>query len=145
MTLPPLLAIAAGKRTRARKAPQNRPKEIILHMSVANLLRKFARTDWQWTHIANGEIRDKRTAGKLKQMGTRPGWPDFVLVPPSGQLHCLELKRIGETLADSQEEFAAWCAEHGVPHVVAFTLDEALAVFERWGCLRVKLAGGANG
>ncbi len=43
------------------------------------------------THVPAGEIRNKRTAAKLN--GTKPGWPDFILTPPTGQLHCLELKR----------------------------------------------------
>src|ERR1039458_352352 len=99
-SLPPLLMIAEGRCPRPRKAPQSRPKEVVLHMSVAKLLRDYARSDWQWTHVPSGEVRDARTAGKLKAMGIKPGWPDFVLVPPTGQLHCLELKRVGEKLTD---------------------------------------------
>ena len=89
-SLPPLLMIAEGRKPRLRKAPVERSKEIALHMAVAKLLRQHARSDWQWTHIDNGEVRDPRTAAKLKQMGLRPGWPDFVLVPPTGRLHCLD-------------------------------------------------------
>ena len=141
MTTPPLLMLADGRRPRLRKAPAERPKEIKLHMAVAKLLRDYARPDWQWTHVPNGEARDIRTAAKLKQMGTKPGWPDFVLVPPTGQLHCLELKRIGETLTAEQEAFRSWCISHGVPHVVAYSLDEVLTAFEAWGCLTIKIAG----
>lgn len=67
-------------------------------MAVAKILRDHALPEWQWTHIAHGEVRDIRTAAKLKAMGVRKGWPDFILVPPSGQLRCIELKRIGEKL-----------------------------------------------
>jgi VRR-NUC domain len=139
--LPPLLALAAGKKVRPRRAPVIRPKELVLHMAVAKLLREHCLPEWQWCHIPNGELRDKRTAGKLKQMGTKPGWPDFVLIPPAGQLHCLELKRIGETLSDDQEDFRDWCIRHGVPHVVAFTIDEVLTSFDQWGCLRIRTGG----
>jgi hypothetical protein len=38
-------------------------------------------------------LRDAATAGKLKAMGLQPGWPDILLVNPSGRLHALELKR----------------------------------------------------
>jgi AAA domain len=86
---PPLLVLAEGRKPRPRKAPSFRPKEIALHMAVAKVLREHCLPEWLWTHIPAGEILDKRTAGKLKQMGTKPGWPDFVLIPPSGQLHCL--------------------------------------------------------
>ena len=141
MTMPPLLARMEGKRSRPRKAPVDRPKEIQLHMSVAKVLRDHARPDWQWCHIASGELRDKRTAGKLKNMGMKAGWPDFVLIPPTGQLHCLELKRLGEDLSEPQQDFQTWCIRHGVPHSVVFTFDQALAVLDAWRCLRIKIGG----
>jgi hypothetical protein len=143
MTEPPLLVIARGGKPRLRKAPSTRPKEIALHMLVAALLRDHARPDWLWTHIANGEVRDPRTAGKLKQMGLQPGWPDFVLVPPRGQLHCLELKRLGESLSDAQEDFRFWCIRNSVPHVTAYSMREVLVAFDVWDCLSIKIAGGS--
>jgi len=139
--IPPLLMLAEGRKARPRKAPMARPKEIALHMSVAKVLRDHPRPDWQWTHIPAGEVRDIRTAVKLKRMGTKPGWPDFVLIPPAGQIHCLELKRQGETLSDAQEAFQLWCIRHGVPHSVAYSLDEALAALDHWGCLRIRIGG----
>lgn len=140
-TIPPLLAIANGQGARPRKAVIERPKEIVLHMQVSKVFRVYLRPDWQCTHIPNGEIRDKRTAGKLKQMGTRAGWPDFILVPPRGLLHCLELKRVGEKLTVEQDEFRLWCIRHGIPHVVAFTLDEVLTAFQDWQCLTIQISG----
>lgn len=140
MTEPPLLRLARGRSARPRKAPIIRPKEITLHMATAKVLRSYGRADWQWTHVPNGEIRDGGTAAKLKQMGTRAGWPDFILIPPKGQLYCLELKRIGEKLTAEQDEFRLWCIRYGIPHVVAFTLDEVLAAFQHWGCLAIKIA-----
>jgi hypothetical protein len=88
---PPLLMLAEGRKPRLRRAPTSRPKEITLHMAVAKVLRDHARQDWLWTHIPAGEVRDIRTAVKLKRMGTKPGWPDFVLIPPVGQVHCLDI------------------------------------------------------
>jgi hypothetical protein len=138
---PPLLAICAGRKPRPRKAPQSRPKEISTHVAVAKVLLDHARPEWLWTHIASGELRDVRTAAKLKAMGVRRGWPDFILVPPAGQLHSLELKRIGEDLTDDQEAFQLHCIRHGWPHSVAYSLDDALAAFDHWGCLRIKIGG----
>lgn len=135
MTTPPLLMIAEGRRPRPRKAPTSRPIEIDLDMRVAALLRRRCRLDWHWSHIANGELRDRRTATKLKQMGVRPGWPDFILVSPRGQIHCLELKRAGESLSDDQETFKFWCVRHGVPYVIAFSMTDVLAAFGVWRCL----------
>jgi hypothetical protein len=54
-------------------------------------------------------------------------------------LHCLELKRQGETLSDAQEDFQNHAIRHGWPHSVAYTLDEALAVLDAWGALRIKI------
>lgn len=135
----PLLSFIEGRKPRLRKSATNRPKEVVLHMAVAKVLRDHAITTWQWTHIASGELRDVRTAVKLKQMGVRRGWPDFVLVPSTGQMHCLELKREGEKLTDAQRDFESWCNAGAIPHAVAFTLDDALAVLDSWGCLRIKI------
>jgi hypothetical protein len=138
---PPLLMLAEGRRPRARRTPVARPREIVLHMGIAKLLRDHALPSWQWCHIPTGELRDKRTAGKLRQMGVKAGWPDFVLIPPDGQLHCLELKRQGERLSDSQEAFQLWCIRSRVPYSVCRTIDESLAVLDAWSCLRIKFGG----
>ncbi len=134
-TLPPLLALAEGRRVRPRKAPVERPKELRLHMAVAKLLRAQARPDWQWSHFPSGEHRDVRTAAKLKQMGVRKGWPDFVIVSPDGRFHALELKRRGGRLTQEQQDFQIWCAARGLPHSVAESIDDAMAVLRHWGAL----------
>lgn len=139
MSTPPVLAIAAGRRVRPRKAAVPRPLELQLHMTVADLLRRFARPDWRWSHFPSGELRDVRTGAKLRAMGLARGWPDFVLIDPSGRLHALELKRQGETLTDDQEAFQEWAIAHGVPHSVSRSVDEALTVLDAWGALRIKI------
>jgi hypothetical protein len=139
MTLPPLLALAAGVRRRKPSAP--RPKEIALHMAVADILRRFSRPDWRWSHFPAGEHRDVKTAAKLKAMGVQRGWPDFVLFDPSGRLHALELKREGESLTEDQEDFQTWCIAICVPHSVSRSMDAALTVLGDWGALRIKIGG----
>jgi hypothetical protein len=141
MSDPPLLMLAQGRKPRPREAPASRPKEITLHMAAAKVLRDHCLSDWQWTHVGAGELRDIRTAGKLKATGVRRGWPDFVLVPPIGRLHCLELKRQGEELSEDQENFQIWCVRHGTPYVVARNLDQVLVAFDVWGCLRIQIGG----
>jgi hypothetical protein len=76
--------------------------------------------------------------------GHESGRLDFILVPPAGQLHCLELKRIGGTLSHAREDFRLWCVRYGIPHVVAYSIDDVLVAFEAWGCLNVKVAGGVK-
>ena len=139
----PLLELAEGRKPRARRAPVARPKEIVLHMAVAKVLRDHALETWAWTHIPSGELRSKITAFKLKRMGAKPGWPDFILVAPTGRFHALELKRSGARLSGPQEEFQSWCIKHAVKHSVAYNLDQALAVLDSWSCLRIKLGGAA--
>ena len=143
MTIPPLLMLAQRRRVRPRKAMVPRPKEIALHMAVADVLRRFARPDWRWSHFPSGELRDIKTASKFRAMGLARGWPDFVLIDPSGRLHALELKRQGETLTDDQEAFQEWAIARGVPHSVVRTSDEALEVLGAWGALRIKIRGGS--
>jgi hypothetical protein len=140
-TLPPLLALAQGRRVRARHEAAGRPKELVLHMAVADLLRRLARPDWRWTHFPAGEHRDIRVAAKLKAMGVQRGWPDFILLDPSARLHALELKRRGEVLTDDQEAFRTWCADGGISHAVAFTLEDATQTLGRWGALRLNVRG----
>lgn len=141
MTIPPLLAISQGIRARPRKAKAPRPKEIELHMAVADVLRRFAKPDWRWSHFPAGEHRDVRTGAKLRAMGLARGWPDFVLFSPViGQLHALELKRGGEDLTEEQRDFRSWCFGHAIPYATAWTVDDAMAALERFGVLRIKIA-----
>jgi hypothetical protein len=146
MTIPPLLAIPKFPRSvRPRKAKAPRPKEIALHMAVADVLRRFAKPDWRWSHFPAGELRDKRTAGKLKAMGLQPGWPDFIFLSPvAGQFYALELKRMGEDLTDEQKEFRKWCFDNLVPYAVAWSIDDAMAALGWFGVLRIKFAAGVR-
>jgi hypothetical protein len=141
MSVPPLLAIMKGSKQRWRQpGTMPAPKELVLHMAVAKLLRDHCLPDWRWTHFPSGEKRDIRTATKLKQMGLQRGWPDFLLLSPfdSRQIHCLELKREGEDLTDEQREFGDWIMDHGGMYSVVWNMDMVLTVLDVWGCLRVK-------
>ena len=113
------------------------PKEVVLHIQLATFLRDYLAEDWEFTHPASGEHRDRRTAAKLKAMGTGPGWPDLILVSPTGVFHGLELKRKGGKLNEAQRAFhlRAYGRDWKVTHTDDF--DEALAVLKNWGCLRV--------
>jgi hypothetical protein len=54
--------------------------------------------------------------------------------------------RAGESLSDDQENFKFWSIRHGVPFVVAYAIDDILAAFVAWRCLRddALVAGGAT-
>lgn len=140
--LPPLLMIIEGRQPRLRKAPRIRPREIKLHMATADILRRFAREDWRWTHFPAGEQRSKRTGGKLKRMGLQPGWPDFILVSPAGLFHALELKREGEDLNEAQSGFHYWLIARGIPRAVCESIDQVVSALTSWGALRVGIRTG---
>jgi len=141
MSTPPLLLLAAGGKPRPRKAPQYRPLESRLQCDVAALLREHALPSWRWSHFPAGERRDIITGARLKRYGLARGWPDIILLSPTGRFHGLELKREGESLTEDQAEFQLWAIRHNVPHSVAFTFDEALAFLDTIGCLRVRIGG----
>lgn len=78
------------------------PSEFQEHIVIAQWLR--AKPNILWCHPGNGELRDKRTAAKLKVMGVSPGVPDFLIFSIPGALVskfvvrgvALELKRVGK-------------------------------------------------
>lgn len=135
---PPLLQLAAGRKVRARRAPILRPRESKLHAAVAKLLTDHCLDGWEWTHI-NRKAKDAREGAILKIMGANPDWPDFILVSPYGSVRYLETKRLGETLTEGQEAFRMRAVARGIPHVVAWTMDQVLAALDSWGCLRIRI------
>ncbi|MCB5173678.1 hypothetical protein [Microvirga lenta] len=134
----PRLPLFTGEVISRERLPS--PKEIRLHFSVAKCLKDYARRDWQWTHFPAGEVRDEVTGAKLKRMGTKPGWPDFIFVSPEGVFHGLELKREGEGLNDDQEDFHNHAKAQGWKVAVAETFKDAVETLNAWGCLRIKFS-----
>jgi hypothetical protein len=135
---PPLLVAMAGGKPRLRGARIPVPKESKLHVLVADLLRDHCLPDWRWRFL-NSKARDAREGAIFKTMGVSRGWPDFILVSPFGSVRFLELKRLGEEPSDDQREFRVWCLRCGVPHVVAWTMDQVHEAFMNWGCLRIRI------
>ena len=121
--------------TRRPRKPPSAP-EFSLHCMVADVLDRWASPGWRFTHFPSGELRNKITAARLKRMGVKPGWPDFILLSPASVAHFLELKRRGERLSDSQDEFADWCAAHGYPFACCDDFRAALTVLKGWSAVR---------
>lgn len=114
------------------------PLEEITQAQVAYTLEHFSNPGWLSNHIPLGELRDKRVAAKLKRMGTKPGWGDFVLIGPDGQHYYLELKRgrLGR-LTPEQQAFQAAMAERGVPYAIARSYAQAINILRGWGATSV--------
>ena len=101
--------------------------ENALHISIAARLDQAGVV---WCHVPNGEKRDKRTAGKLKKMGVKPGVPDILIFT---EPRCaIELKdgRRGR-LSDAQKVWRKNLEENGWLWYECRTVSEVETVFEK--------------
>jgi VRR-NUC domain len=110
--------------------------ELEITATVARLLDQFAGPDWDHTHFPAGEKRPKPTANRLKSMGLKPGWPDFVLIGPDGRHYYLEIKRHDGLLSQAQFRFMNRRIAQGVPYAVARSSEEAIDILARWGAVK---------
>jgi hypothetical protein len=124
---------------RVRQAPA--APEFLFHVMIADILANWAAPGWMHTHLPMGEYRTAATAGRLKRMGVRPGWPDFILLSPNGVPHFLEVKRKGGKLSEHQIVFAEWCRCHGCPFACVDNFEQALGQLKTWGAVKVRIAG----
>jgi hypothetical protein len=115
--------------TRFRKPPV---KEINLHMSAAAFIRRAWPEHLPWSHFPAGEKRDARTAGKLRNMGLAPGWPDFVFLLPRGQVAFIELKTRTGDLSEAQAAFCERVKALGQGYAVCRSLEEVETTLARW-------------
>lgn len=124
-----------------RKAKQLPPAyEFAVHCMVADALRLMLSPGWIWFHPANGELRNEKTAARLKRMGVLPGTSDFILIgPPAGLVHALELKRRGERPSYLQTVFLEAVVRAGGQAGYADTFEGAMALLKGWGAVRTKL------
>ena len=124
---------------RVRKPPP--AKEFAVHCALADLLRINLAPGWLFFHPANGELRDKATAGRLQRMGVKPGVSDFILIsPPSARLHALELKRRGEKPSEAQYAFLFAVTAAGGRSAWCDKFDDAIAILTSWGALRTTVS-----
>jgi hypothetical protein len=135
MSEPRQLHLFKGRRQRGLRLPPG--LEFHLHVSVADVLRRWIMPGWRWTHIASGEYRTPATAARLKRMGVQPGWPDLILLGPRGLgVYFLELKRRGGKPTVEQHAFEEWCRDNGYPFAVTDDFKTATATLMEWGALR---------
>lgn len=106
--------------------------EYHLTVAVAQYLNHALPAGALFSHFPAGEVRDERTAAKLKHMGTKPGWPDFVLVLPGGRFGGIELKAPGGYLSPSQRAFQEACEANGALYAVARSLAEVEGILSAW-------------
>lgn len=112
--------------------PRRKKTELSLHMSAAAFLRWAWPSDLPWTHFPAGEQRDARTGAKLKAMGLAPGWPDFLLVLPNGQLAGIELKAAGGALSQAQIATRDRFIALKCGFAICRSVDEVEATLAKW-------------
>ena len=109
--------------------------EFRTHCAVARLLDYTADPRWIWTHFPSGEKRNELTAARLKAMGLKRGFFDFLLISPDGTHHWLELKRGKAHLTEEQAAFSLAMMARGVPCEVARSYEQAVGILTGWGIL----------
>lgn len=115
-------------------------REDSIQRAVADLLSCAAARGVAWTHMPAGELRAKGVGGKLKGFGAQAGWPDVLLVK-DGRFFGLELKAPKGRVSPAQMAAHAALIAAGAEITVAYGLDDAIAVLERWGMLRSRHNG----
>ena len=118
-----------GPPTRRMRAPG---RESTLHFSVAAFMRRAWPEDLPWWHTPNGELRDKRTAAKLKGMGVLRGVPDIIVLLPNGQAGFIELKKADGTSSDDQVEFRDKVLALHCGYATCRSMEEVQAALSRW-------------
>ena len=126
--------VMSGERSSgvAVRRPKRRSPEFHLTKAVALFLRYAWPADLPWSHFPAGEERDERTGAKLKIMGLQPGWPDFVIVLPSGRLGGLELKSEGGRQSSDQKAFQQALTAAGGRYAVCRSLADVEETADEW-------------
>lgn len=139
------LSLFKGRRQRGIAPPP--PLEFELHATLADIIKRWIRPEWKFTHLPLGEEREHQfnangkrysLAGqRLKRMGVMPGWPDFIFVGPGCRVFWLELKRFRTgRLSDEQSQVAAHLVACGFAYLCTTSLDDAVATLKQLGILR---------
>jgi hypothetical protein len=129
---------------RYRTVMASRVRESALQIQLVSMLRWCLRPDVLFWHTPNGELRDLRTAAKVKAMGALPGVSDLQFhwceVDELGRkLRCvlhLELKADRGRQTEAQAGFALAVRLLGDEYHIARNIDEALELLRERGLLR---------
>lgn len=88
-----------------------------------------------WWHTPNGGSRSPAEAGRFKALGVKAGIPDLIAIRDA-RIFALELKAPGGRVSPAQTAMLDELCRAGAETAVAFGVDQALAVLERWRLLR---------
>jgi hypothetical protein len=84
--------------------------------------------------VPNGGARRKREAAALKAEGVLPGFPDLVVMEPSGGYHgcVVEMKSLRGKVSDKQVDVLERLRRKGYYALVAYGADDALKKVESY-------------
>lgn len=114
--------------------------------SLADTIDRAISPGWKYTHLPFGEHRGHTvnrkgqryspTGARLKRLGTKKGWPDYVFVGP-GKSFWLEMKRgrLGK-VSDEQVGIAEHLLACGFDYLRASSYGEAIAALVKRGIIR---------
>ena len=138
MTLPPLLALAEGRRVRPRKPensearPRDRNAEARIQAAIVEWVRTVAPGLIAF-HVPNGGYRTKAEAARMKWVGVLAGVPDVVVLGLDGRCWLIEVKAPGGSLSPEQCVIRDRCVALRIPFVVAKSIDDVRQAFKVWG------------
>jgi hypothetical protein len=135
--LPPLLALAAGRPARPRKAenseirPHDRNAEARTQAAIVEWIRLVA-PDLLVFHVPNGGFRTKAEAARMKWVGVLAGVPDVVILGLDGRCWLIEVKGPGGSLSPDQRVIRDRCTAMRIPYVIAKSIDDVRQAFGLW-------------
>lgn len=110
---------------------RDNPEERLQQAVVQHLIMRGTKNTI-WYHPANGGLRSKRTAARMKMMGVVAGVPDLAVVLPDGRAAYMEFKGPVGRLSPAQKAFQDKCSAMEVEHAVVSSLDTALDILKSW-------------
>lgn len=141
------LSLFKGKRQRGVKPPP--ALEFATCCLLADTIDRWIMPQWRWTHLPFGEHRDHKvnpktgkryspTGQRLKRLGTKTGWPDYIFVGPNRSVFWLEFKRAGGRgrLSTDQIDIGAHVVACGFSYLCTSSYDDAVRTLVDLGILR---------
>jgi hypothetical protein len=116
--------------------PRRENPEERLQAAIVQHLHLRAPVNVIWYHPANGGLRSKRTAARMKAQGVVAGVADLAFVLSDGRAAFMELKAPTGRLSPAQKAFQEKCAAMDVEHAVVSDIDTALRILEAWGAIK---------
>ena len=123
------LHLFRSRKQRGQVPPQ--PSEFLIHIAIADVLRRWSLPGVEWTHFPAGELRTAATAGRLARLGTRRGWADFQIFHADGRVMFLEVKRPGGRLSPDQQRIGDHLKKAGHAFAVVDNLEAAIAMWRQ--------------